>query len=77
MRTPKHPHALFDALIAAKGLKHDRELAKYLDIDAASICKTRSSGRTVSDHIRLSIIRKFGWSLRRVDELAPPAEVKS
>lgn len=72
MLIPKRPHPLLDALLAEKKLPHDRALAERLSVDAASLSKVRA-GRPVSDHIRVAVLRKFNWSIRRVDELAPPA----
>lgn len=74
----KRPHALIDALL--KELRHrhgpavranDAALCRALDIQAPTLSKIRK-GTAVSDTMRVRVMRTFGWSLKRIDELAPP-----
>lgn len=66
-------HPLLDALIAAEKLRNDAEVATELGIPAPQISKTRHRKVDVSDAMRVAIMRRFRWSLKRIDELAPPA----
>lgn len=70
-------HALLDALIEAKKLKNDRQLALYMGLTAPHLSIMRSSEKTVTDQFRIAVQRKFGWSLKRIDALAPPKEGRS
>lgn len=67
-------HPLLDTLIAEEpGIRNDADLAKKLGIASPQISKTRHGKLEVTDTMRVAIQRKFRWSLRRIDELAPPA----
>lgn len=66
----KHP--LFDALISAKKLGNDRQLAIFMGVTAPNLSIIRAGKKQVTDQLRIKIIRKFGWSLNRIDSLAPP-----
>jgi len=70
---PTALHPLLDALIAEEGMRNDADIAKKLGIASPQISKTRHGKIEVSDTMRVQIQRKFRWSLRRIDELAPPA----
>lgn len=72
MRTTA-PHPLLDTLISAEKLRNDSEVATALGIPAPQISKTRHRHVDVSDTMRVAIMRRFRWSLKRIDELAPPA----
>lgn len=73
MRTQvKHP--LFDALIETNpGIRNDADLCRRLNVQPPNLSKMRHNKTPVSDSVRVAIMRTFGWSLRRVDALAPPA----
>jgi len=68
------PHALLDFLIEEKGMKNDAAIARLLNVNPSVMSKMRKdkSKYPVSPEIRLGVMRHFGLSLRRVDELAPP-----
>lgn len=68
------PHALLDFLIEEKGMKNDAAIARILGINPSVLSKIRKGDRKypVSPEIRLGVMRNFGLSLKRVDELAPP-----
>lgn len=66
------PHPLFDALIQERGLKNDAELARFLEVQPPFLSKMRNRKADLNDTVRVSIMRKFRWTLKRVDELAPP-----
>lgn len=67
-----NPHALFDTLIAHENVYSDADIAKELKIAAPSISKTRNGKQEVTDTMRVAIMRRFKWSLKRIDDLAPP-----
>lgn len=71
---PTAAHPLLDALIEAENLRNDSAIAAELCIPAPQISKTRHCKIDVSDSMRVAIMRRFRWSLKRIDELAPPAE---
>lgn len=71
-KVPKHPHALLDALIQDNKLRSDAHLADELGYSKGRICEVRH-GHPVSAEIRCAIQRRFGWTLKRIDTLAPPA----
>jgi hypothetical protein len=66
------PHPLFDYLIAEKGMKNDSAISRKADILPSSISKVRAGHVTVSNDVRIAIMRAFCLSLAKVDELAPP-----
>lgn len=74
------PHPLFDALLAdlrrQKGdavRVNDAALCRTLDIGPGNLSKMRKGTYPVSDTVRVKVMRTFGWSIKRLDELAPPA----
>lgn len=69
--TAKHP--LLDALIDGEKLRNDADIARVLGIAAPQVSKTRHGKIEVSDIMRVAIMRRFKWSLKRIDDLAPPA----
>lgn len=68
---PKQPHKLLDELIQENRLRSDSHLADELGYTKGRICEVRK-GRPVSAELRCTIQRKYGWSLKRIDMLAPP-----
>lgn len=72
MRTVK-PHPLLDELLRAEGLKNDSALSKKLKCGPDRLSKIRHGEAEVNDQLRVAIMRSFRWSLKRIDELAPPA----
>ena len=69
-------HPLLDALITQEKLRNDADIARVLGIAPPQVSKTRHGKIEVSDTMRVAIMRRFKWSLRRIDELAPPASAK-
>lgn len=69
----RNSHPLLDALIADKKLKNDAALANLLKVQPPQLSKLRHGKAEVSDSMRVTIMRKFRWTLARVDALAPPA----
>lgn len=65
-------HALLDALIKSRRLGNDRQLAIYMGLTAPSFSRMRTEKKGVTDQFRIAVQRKFGWSLNRIDALAPP-----
>ena len=65
------PHALLDALIEHAKLRNDADLARHLRCTAAVISKIRNERIHVTDDFRMRVMRITGWSLKRVDTLAP------
>lgn len=73
------PHPLFDALLA--DLRHkkgdavrinDATLCRLLGLQPSGVSRMRSGVLPVTDHVRVRVMREFGWSIKRLDELAPP-----
>jgi hypothetical protein len=74
------PHPLFDALLADmrrrrgdKVRNNDAALCRELDVLPPTLSKMRKGKLPVSDFVRVQVMRKFGWPIKRLDELAPPA----
>lgn len=74
------PHPLFDALLIdmrrQKGESvriNDAALCRELHVLPPTLSKMRKGRLPVSDTLRVQVMRKFGWSIKRLDELAPPA----
>lgn len=66
------PHALLDAILDEKKLRNDAELARFLKCTPGSISKIRNEFKpVVSEEFRMRVMRMTGWSLKRVDALAP------
>ena len=90
MQDTKHKppaHALLDALIedikrrqcgtAKPGQilrANDAAVARALEVAPPVISKIRHNNLAVGDVLRVRIQREFGWPLKKIDELAPPAE---
>lgn len=73
MRNTMASHPLLDAIRTHEKIRNDADLAIALGLAAPTISKTRHGHLEVSDSLRVAIMRKFRWSLKRIDELAPPA----
>lgn len=65
------PCKLLDALIDKVVIRSDADLARALKTTPAVLSGLRN-GQRLSDGMRLRIMRKFGLSLKKIDELAPP-----
>lgn len=68
----KKPHPLFDALIKENELKNDAALCRELEVQAPTLSKIRSGTLPMNDTLRVAVMRKFKWSLNRMDEVVPP-----
>ena len=68
------PHLLLDTLKESKNLRTDAELADALGVRTGTVSKVRAGHNLIGDTLRVAIQRKFGWSLSRLDKLAPPTE---
>jgi hypothetical protein len=74
------PHPLFDALLedmrrrrGDKVRNNDAALCRELDVLPPTLSKMRKGKLPVSDTVRVQVMRKFGWSIKRLDSLVPPA----
>lgn len=72
MKTTNTAHPLLDAIRNQENIRNDADLAAELGCAAPTISKTRHGHVPVSDSLRVLIMRRFRWSLKRLDELAPP-----
>jgi hypothetical protein len=70
----EEPHALLDAILDARDLKNDAQLARFLDFMPGVISKVRNRRVIVSEEFRMRVMRRTGWSLEKIDKLAPPAK---
>lgn len=70
------PHPLFDALQVEHRIKNDAELCRQLGVQPPSLSKMRNGILPIPDTLRVAIMRKFRWPLRKLDELAPPAAIE-
>lgn len=69
----KMDHPLFDALIAENPrVRNDADLCRVLEVQPPNLSKMRNRKMPVSDSLRVAVMRKFRWSIKRLDELAPP-----
>lgn len=74
----KSKHPLFDTLIQENPtMRNDADLCRALDIEAPMISKMRNRKAPVSDKVRVAIMRRFRWPLKRLDEMAPPEELQA
>lgn len=62
---------LLDSLIDGVIIRTDKDLSRHLKCTASAISDLRN-GALLGDAMRLRFMRKFGISLRKIDELAPP-----
>lgn len=65
------PNTLLDAIIDARDLKNDAALARFLRFKPGVISKVRNRRIVVSEEFRMRVMRCTGWSLAKVDKLAP------
>ncbi len=68
-------HPLLDELIAKEGMRNDANIGRVFGIAPPQLSRIRHGHIEVSDTFRVAIMRRFKWSLKRIDELAPPAAV--
>lgn len=73
MRAAPPAHPLFDTLIHENQLKNDSELCRLLKLDPPTLSKIRNGRQPVTDMVRLAVMRNFGWTITRLDDVAPPA----
>lgn len=71
---PKKTHPLLDEALIAGKLKNDVALARATGISAPVISKVRNGKSEVNDTMRVQFMRTFGWSIKKVDALAPPED---
>lgn len=64
-------HKLLDSLIDAVIIRNDADLARALKVKPPTISHLRS-GSPLGDAMRVKIMRRFGLTLKKVDELSPP-----
>lgn len=70
----KASHPLFDTLIAENpNVRNDADLCRVLDVQPPNLSKMRNGKLPVSDSLRVAVMRKFRWSLKRLDQVVPPA----
>jgi plasmid maintenance system antidote protein VapI len=67
---------LFDALLQSGQARNDAHIADLLGVGKVTIHDIRHERRPVSGDIRCAIMRTFGLSLKRIDELAPPKRLE-
>ncbi len=67
-----NPHPLFDEVLKEQKLKKDSELCRFLQLQPSLISRMRTGDLKVSDTVRVTIMRKCRWPLKRLDQLAPP-----
>ena len=72
---PKKPHALLDALLSENRLRNDSHLADEIGYTKGRICEYRN-GTQMSAEFILTIMRKFGWSLKKIDALLSESKEK-
>lgn len=66
-----NPHPLFDELINHYRLRNDAELAYRLGVGRDAISRVRK-GASLTNNLRIAILREFKISMRRLDDLSPP-----
>lgn len=66
-------HPLLDELIATEDVRNDADIGRALHIPPPKLSRIRHGKFEVTDAMRVAIMRRFKWSLKRIDELAPPA----
>lgn len=73
MKTKKD-HPLFDTLIAENpAVRNDADLCRALGVQPPNLSKMRNGKIPVSDSVRVAVMRKFRWPLKRLDQVVPPA----
>lgn len=66
------PHPLFDAVRESQKFKNDAALCRFLQLQPSLISRMRTGALPISDTVRVSIMRKCRWPLKKLDQLAPP-----
>jgi plasmid maintenance system antidote protein VapI len=64
---------LIDFLLEKQNLKNDAALARALDVAPPVISKIRHHRLPVGAALKLRMMRRFGVTLEKLDELAPEA----
>lgn len=64
---------LIDHLLEAYRLKNDAALSRLLDVAPPVISKIRHNRLPIGAAIKLRMMRRFGITLEKLDELAPEA----
>lgn len=65
------PNKLLDSVIDGVIIRTDRDLSRHLKVTASSISDLRN-GAALGDSMRLRFMRKFGISLKKIDDMSPP-----
>lgn len=65
-------HPLLDAILKRYEISNDTELAEKLRVTRQSLSMVRNGNTAVSGELRCAIMRRFGASLRWLDDLDPP-----
>ena len=60
---------LLNSLITGGAIRSDRDLARELGVAPPVISKMRHGHLALGDTMRVKIMRRFGLSLKRIDEL--------
>jgi hypothetical protein len=76
MKKVPPPHPLFDTLIQENNLKNDAALCRELGISPTDVSKIRHEVFPVSDSVRLKVMRRFHWTVNRLDTVIPPLQVQ-
>jgi len=66
-------HTLLDTLAEEFNLKNDAQVARFIGVQPAAVCKYRAN-MPVSDSTKIRIMRVTGWTIARIDKLDPVAE---
>jgi plasmid maintenance system antidote protein VapI len=64
---------LIDHLLETYKLRNDAALSRKLDVAPPVISKIRHNRLPIGPAIKLRMMRRFGISLEKIDELAPEA----
>lgn len=65
---------LINALLHDFGIKSDSKLCERLGIAPPQISKMRKKKTSLNDEFRVLVMREFGLTLDRIDELVPPVK---
>lgn len=66
-------NVLMDYLLNSQRLKNDSALSRALDVSPPVISKIRNHRLPIGATLKLRMMRVFGISLEKIDELAPEA----
>ena len=70
----EYAHPLLDAILDARDLKNDAALSRFLGFKPGIVSKVRNRKVPISEEFRMRVMRRTGWSLEKVDKLAPTEE---